>query len=650
MHATAKRLVLLITLTGWCGRGLAQPAEQRPAPGPAEKQGAEPAAAAPAPPPPPPPQPRPAAIQGKKLSGGPLEKVPRNTTEVFSVAPKKLIPPAPRSTNEQVVAVSPIRPLEPGNLPDAFRIVTTDLIGAATIYYSTIDENGKIEQKSVEFLVVDEISEALQSYLESTIKKTYPTVTVQVLVPNSQTAVLSGFVDRAELVDPIIQLVRGFLAARTGSPPDTIQVVNSVRVIGAQQVQLKVVIAEANRTKLRALGFDWAWQNLSNTGTISSVANSVGAATQGQLNAAFAQTPIPPVLNVLSSGANLPFVILRPGSFQFTGLLKALVNNQLGKILAEPILVTTSGQPAFFNSGGEVPVLIPQGFGTISIQYKPFGTNLSFVPTVLGDGRIRLEVRPEVSERSDANGVTFQGGVIPGFVTRVAETTVELENGQTFAIAGLMQQRVTATAIKTPFLGDLPLVGWTFQTKQYQQVEIELLIMVTPHLVSALDERPCKLPGRESRVPNDQEFYWGSKFEPPCFSDPYRDHYQKHFHHIPVPLPQAVQPYDNYGRPEWMTYPPGTEPAVTPVPATEPGQRRVETAPAPGTQPPAAAPAPPKQAAAPANAEVIDLDHLVPPPAGQPGEAKIVSVQREDIPVEEDNETQRDGWQNSDAK
>lgn len=634
MHASVKRIAMALALAGWTVQASAQPPEAKPA---GEQTKPAPALKGPESKMPPPQRPSGSAYQGRTLTGEPFEKIPRNTTEVFSVAPKKLIPPAPRSTNEQVLTVAPIRPIgeRVDNLPDAFRVTTTDLIGAATVYYSTIDDEGKIEKKSVEFLVVDEISEALQGYLESTIRKTYPTVNVDVLVPNSQTAVLSGYVDKAELVDPIQQLVRGFLAARTGSPPDTVQVVNSIRVTGVQQVQLKVIIAEVERTKLRALGFDWEWQSLATTGLIGSLANSLGTATQGQLNGGFAGPPQIPVPNLSTAGANSPFSVTRAGSFVFTGFLKILANHNLGKILAEPILVTTSGQPAFFNVGGEVPVLIPQGFGTISIQYRPFGTNLSFVPTVLGEGRIRLEVRPEVSELSAANSVIFQGNVIPGFSTRIAETTVELENGQTFGIAGLMQSRVRADTTKTPFLGDMPIFGWAFQNKRYEQRDTELLILVTPHLVEALDERPCKLPGRESRVPNTQEFYIGSKFEPPCFDDPYRDHWYKHKNEIKVPPPAPVQPYDNYGRPDWMNFPPGAVP-----PAGAPGQ----PAPPPATEKPQGE-LPPRAEKVDARLpeyETVDMEQLIPPPpAKRPTSpsAKIVSVESEDVGVEEE-----EGW------
>ncbi|MGL5095474.1 MAG: type II and III secretion system protein family protein, partial [Planctomycetia bacterium] len=431
-----------------------------------------------------------------------------NTTERISVAPYRLYD-VPRSTREEVATVQIVRPVggdELTKLPDSFTITTSELVGATTIVLPLVKEGEERFERRIEFLVVDEVSNAYRAYLESTIRRLFPTVVVEVLVANSQTAVLNGYVDRAEYVQPIEQLVRGFLAARVGLAVGEITVVNAMRVFGAQQVQLQVVIAEVSRTKTRDLGFDFDWQSLAMDGLIGTFSSNLGVNTiNGQ-----------------------PFTVTRSGSFLLNGFLRAIVTHQLGKILAEPVLVTTSGQPAFFNSGGEVPTLVPQGFGAVAVQYRPFGTSIRFVPTVLGDGRIRLEVRPEVSTPSLAFSVNAGGGTIPSFVNRVAETTVEMDAGQSFVIAGLVQERIQANTTKVPFIGDLPAIGWAFQNKSYTKDDLELMIIVTPYLVDALDERPCKLPGRESRIPNDIEYYLGSKFEPPCIPDPDRDHYRRH--------------------------------------------------------------------------------------------------------------------------
>lgn len=551
----------------------------------------QPAIAQVAPPPPDPasdtaPTPAPIAGQGLPLPEGDMITISIGTKERFTVAPYKLYD-APRSTREEIATVDLVRPPgePPTRLPDSFIVTTNELVGATTIVLPLVKEGEQPFERRIEFLVIDEISAAYKSFLDAQIKRIFPTVAVEVMVANQQTAVLSGYVDKAELVEPILDLVRGFLAARTGAAPDAVTVANAIRVTGAQTVQLRVVIAEVNRSRMRDLGFDFAWQDLGSGPLISTIRNTTGSLFTPATNviANGVQTLNP---DIATSNANFVFTVTRQGQFAFNGFMRALEGNRLGKILAKPVLVTTSGQPAYFNSGGQVPILLPQGNGTISIDYRDFGTNLRFVPFVLGDGRIRIDLRPEVSERNDANGVILNGNLVPGFTTRVAETTVELENGQTFAIAGLLQSRVVATTTKLPFVGNLPLLGAFFQNKSYVQTDTELLIMVTPHLVDPLDERPCKLPGRESRVPNDIEWYLGSKFEPPCFDDPYRNHWQNHLHHGPQPPhPMPVGPYDNYGRPmemisESVELPYRTE--QTPVPTEEMQPvPPVETAPAP---------------------------------------------------------------------
>lgn len=598
---------------------------------------------------------------GLPLPDGDAMNVPINTIERFSVAPYRLFGP-PRSTREEVATVTLVRPPgdPPTQLADSFTITTFELVGATTIVLPLVKEGEAPFERRIELLVIDSISTAYKSYLEATIRRMFPTATVDILIANQQTAVINGFVDRAELVQPIEDLVRGFLAAGAGSTPDSVSVVNAMRVTGVQQVQLQVVIAEVNRQKQRDLGFDWQWLDLNPNGLRGALANTTGdlfPRNAAQLSQLFpALTPagggtinFP---NPQLAGANVPFVAFRGNNFAFWGFLRALIQNDMAKILAEPNLVSLSGQPAYFNVGGETPILIPQGNGTISIQYRPFGTNLRFVPTVLGDGRIRLEIRPEVSEIDPALAVTLNGINVPGFRSRTAETTIEMENGQTFAIAGLVQQRIQAFANKTPIMGDLPLVGWAFQNKQYLQLDTELLIMVTPHLAEPMNERPCKLPGRESRIPNDLEFFLGSKFEPPCFEDPYKNHYKNHFDKVKPPHPVANTPYDNYGKPEYDMMPVPADarmlPTETPAPPAPPAPAdTLEAAPAAPAAPAPVptAPAPNAYLEPPVEPGAGDLDEgageVVPPPppvtsrsggtgangGANGGAAKIVSVQ-----------------------
>ena len=188
------------------------------------------------------------------------------------------------------------------------------------------------------------------------------------------------------------------------------------------------------------------------------------------------------------------------------------------KIMAEPDLMTYSGRPAFFNVGGEFPILAPQSLGTVSVEYKKFGTQIDFVPIVLGNGNIRLEVRPRVSEIDGTRSVVLGGNELPALRVREADTGMELRPGQTMAIAGLVQTRLEATSRGVPYLADLPIVGAAFRRMHDETNEIELLILVTPELVEGMDPEqvPYGGPGLNSCQPTDCQFYWKGHLEVPC--------------------------------------------------------------------------------------------------------------------------------------
>lgn len=167
----------------------------------------------------------------------------------------------------------------------------------------------------------------------------------------------------------------------------------------------------------------------------------------------------------------------------FDILIEALQRNGIVKILAEPNLTAMTGQTASFLAGGEIPVPIPQGTDVVTVQYKPFGVSLGFTPTLIGRNRIALHVQPEVSSLSEAGSVSANGFAMPSFVVRRADTTVEVASGQTFAIAGLFQQRTSRNLEKFPVLGDVPVLGPLFQSQRFQREETELVILITPYLV-----------------------------------------------------------------------------------------------------------------------------------------------------------------------
>jgi pilus assembly protein CpaC len=205
------------------------------------------------------------------------------------------------------------------------------------------------------------------------------------------------------------------------------------------------------------------------------------------------------------------------GNNAFFGFLDALRQDNLLSILSDPTLVTVSGRAASFNSGGEIPIPVPQSLGTISIDWKQYGTQIDFVPVVLGNGKIRLEVRPRISELDDTRSLTIQGTTVPGIKSRQADTGVELMAGQTLAIAGLVQKRTEAQNAGLPWISDLPYVGAAFRHVEQSTNEVELLMMVTPELVEAMDANevpPCG-PGTQSTDPSDWELFMKGYLEVP---------------------------------------------------------------------------------------------------------------------------------------
>ena len=178
--------------------------------------------------------------------------------------------------------------------------------------------------------------------------------------------------------------------------------------------------------------------------------------------------------------------------------LQLLQQNGLARVLAEPTLVTVSGQSASFLSGGELPIPVPQGLGTTSIEYKPFGIGLSVTPTVLSNERIVLKVAPEVSDIDYSNSLNIGGASVPAISTRRADTTVELGDGESFVIGGLVSRTTSSNVDKVPLLGDLPVIGSFFRNNRYTMNEKELVIIATPHLVKPIargTDLSARLPG-----------------------------------------------------------------------------------------------------------------------------------------------------------
>ncbi|MFT4435202.1 type II and III secretion system protein family protein [Caballeronia sp. 15715] len=242
-------------------------------------------------------------------------------------------------------------------------------------------------------------------------------------------------------------------------------------------VQVDVKVVEFSKSVLKEAGFNLFKQNNAfafGTFAPSSMSSYTGGATTNlQVVSA---SPI-------SSAFNL---IVNLGSRGIFANLSLLESNNLARVLAEPTLVALSGQSASFLAGGEIPVPVPQSLGTISIVYKPYGIGLTVTPTVLGANRIALKVAPEASQLDFQHALTINGISVPAITTRRADTTVELGDGESFVIGGLIDRETSSNIDKVPMLGDLPVIGAFFKTLQYTQNDRELVIVVTPHLVSPI--------------------------------------------------------------------------------------------------------------------------------------------------------------------
>jgi pilus assembly protein CpaC len=192
------------------------------------------------------------------------------------------------------------------------------------------------------------------------------------------------------------------------------------------------------------------------------------------------------------------------------GSLDIAATDGFATILAEPNLTSLSGETASFLAGGEFPIPVSQGNNAVTIEYKQYGVGLAFTPIVLAGGRISMRVRPEVSQLDDANGVTLANLRVPALITRRAETTVELGSGQSFMIAGLLQNTGSNSINKTPFLGDLPILGSLFRSTKFQRQETEMVVIVTPYLVRPSSNQ-LATPIDGLRTPNDLERDFGGQ-------------------------------------------------------------------------------------------------------------------------------------------
>jgi pilus assembly protein CpaC len=330
--------------------------------------------------------------------------------------------------------------------------------------------------------------------LRRKIRDSIPFANVKVSEANGR-ILLSGTVADASSVQKAIAIAEQYAPKA---------VTNTIEVRSVQQVMLEVRFIEANRTASRELGIGSRLRS-----------NRFNADIGGQ---AVVGTPLIGAEALLSGSAPFGTMIARllDKGLKADAIVRALEQRGLARRLAEPNLVTMSGDKASFLAGGEFPFPVDSGDNTITIAFKKFGVALDFTPTVLSDGLINLKIEPEVSELDAAGGIRINGTQIPGLVVRKAQTTVELRNGQSFAIAGLLQHNNTRLSSQVPWLGSVPVLGPLFRSAQYQKNQTDLVIIVTPRLVrGAGPGEKLASPFDHSKPSNDLDYFALSRDEVP---------------------------------------------------------------------------------------------------------------------------------------
>lgn len=403
--------------------------------------------------------------------------------------------------------------------------VAAKKVGVTTI--NLWDESGQVY--SVDVTVLGDVRE-----LELALRTQFPNSSIKVF-KYSNALVLKGFMDRADEISQVQSLAEDYAP----------KVINSISVGGVHQIMLKVKVMEVSRTKLRRLGAGFDFLAGGESGAIGA---NVFRSDDGTL----------PFEKVAESVGEFQLGLFSGDDF-LEAFVSTLERHGLAKILAEPVLTTVSGRPAKFHVGGEIGYLVAQPGLTQAntVEFRDFGTVVDFLPIVLGNGNIRLEVRPTVSSVDPNLGIDN----IPGFRTRKIDTGVEMKAGQTLALAGLIEQRVEAHKSGVPGLSQIPYLGVPFRRVEEEVNEIELLIMVTPEVVEAMDPHqvpPCG-PGMFTTSPDNHELYMHGYLEVPKCPDGTC---------APMgwPQPGAVDPAgpgmmispDGQGMPLYEPVPPGT--------------------------------------------------------------------------------------------
>jgi pilus assembly protein CpaC len=363
-----------------------------------------------------------------------------------------------RGTSTLVTSTTPIQRVSIGDpeVADAVVVSTREvLVNAKKLGSTTLivwDTQGGRSLYQLE-VTVDAAA------LERQLRTLFPTQQIAVTA-SGNILILSGRVTDASVARRALEIARG-----TGAT-----VIENLSIPPARQVLLQVRFAEVSRSSALQLGTRFG-----------------GGETSARLNP---ETPSEGDTFVETLSDGLVRLLLFNDNVQFSALVEALQTRGLFRSLAEPNLLAIEGKEASFLAGGEIPIPVPQGgqSNTVVVQFKEFGIRLRFTPRVTIAGNIRLEVAPEVSSLDYANAIQFSGFLIPALRTRRADTEIELRPGQTFAIAGLMDNAIQNNRGKIPFLGDIPILGPLFRSRDMQQSRTELLVLVTPQVVQPGDQ------------------------------------------------------------------------------------------------------------------------------------------------------------------
>jgi pilus assembly protein CpaC len=360
-----------------------------------------------------------------------------------------------------------------------FSISSPEIAEAVLVAPDQVVVNGKSfgqvniiawDKTGARFIVFDVYVRANLSLIDSQIRALFPKDDIRLSQANGS-VVLSGSVKdpgSATDAEKVVQAA-GFKTVNLLQTP----------VAGATQVQLQVRVAEVSRNRLRELGASYAYESRPGVGGFAGSGGgpyTVGRVDGGSIFGSVAGS----ALNLFVMGGN---------TYNF---LRALQTQGALRALAEPNLIAMNGQKASFLAGGEFPVPVVQGGGSgsntsVTVEFKEYGVRLNFTPTIIDEDHIRLELEPEVSSIDFANGVKLNGFLIPGLKTRRAKTGVELRDGQSFALAGLLDNNETKSISKIPGLGDIPVLGALFKSKSFQKQETELMFIVTAQLVKPVN-------------------------------------------------------------------------------------------------------------------------------------------------------------------